>query len=621
MKEERTRVSYLRKIANERRFSYQISELIQTENILESKGQIKMTEVIRILVLNQLNLQYLRNMVELTYNYGVLTVIIALFLGMFILTMPLFLLYFFIGIYSRNGYIKVWNCTPLLKGLGITMGIIAIFNEYYSSIMLSLSLLCLAYIFHRKIPWIDCSYYSPLFCIDQNTSPNPNLTNICMLPEQAFIIEHFNFGNYNTFEPNYKLIVLFTFQWFIVWIISYNGFQRILKISIYYIWCIVIFLIPKLIVSIMYSRNTWKRQIVFSGYSKIFSKNFFLRLTDMWTAQIGPSFIIFAGAIAPDFQSSKTITAYVFLGKVSITSLFLFWYIICFENTLYFYRNFPCLPKFTTGFEIQTFCLEYLYSLPLGRFWAMMWLLHISFFSILSISYTVTALLESIMEVLPKKLSKRGYVNGIICGLAAVINLGFTIPQGIILELIIGLTSVKFAALISGLISLMAIDFIYSLNTVIQDMYFYYGRRPSNYWITSWVISSIILLYSVILNMFSNHFKVIQKKWPFPFASYTPSILFFLLLSPIVTYASYLYLKYLNNTSTKLLKAKEEWGPQGAVMKTRRKVFRPDRDVRYKHTILKCKHKCLINSTQYEEEKWKQIMKYRNIVDSINVDY
>lgn len=56
------------------------------------------------------------------------------------------------------------------------------------------------------------------------------------------------------------------------------------------------------------------------------------------------------------------------------------------------------------------------------------------------------------------------------------------------------------------------------------------------------------------------------------------------------------------------------WGPHGKELKAARKIFFPERELHYLTTVPKCKHNCLIHSTEYAVEVYEQIRKFREII-------
>lgn len=132
---------------------------------------------------------------RLKFNSGL--IFFLFFLAAFVLgsillltffNMPIFVMYVFLGKYTKLSFIRVWSFIPIFKGnysfffpvkfskkivsgVGYTVVMILLFNELFYVSSTSFILLLIRDIFKTKIPWEDCSFAEDnTFCISFNKS-------------------------------------------------------------------------------------------------------------------------------------------------------------------------------------------------------------------------------------------------------------------------------------------------------------------------------------------------------------------------------------------------------------------------------------------------------------------
>ncbi|XP_069117878.1 sodium- and chloride-dependent GABA transporter 2-like [Argopecten irradians] len=95
---------------------------------------------------------------------------------------PLYFLEVFLGQYSGKGVFEIWGCSPLVKGIGISVGLLNLGYVSYVSTMRYWLLEYLRQSFTTELPWTSCG--------------NPWNTNSCIV-SQALLSSSFNDSQWN----------------------------------------------------------------------------------------------------------------------------------------------------------------------------------------------------------------------------------------------------------------------------------------------------------------------------------------------------------------------------------------------------------------------------------------
>lgn len=138
--------------------------------------------------------------------------------------------------------------------------------------------------------------------------------------------------------------------------------------------------------------------------------------------------------------------------------------------------------------------IDALSKFHLQRLIIILYFLNIVILSLIALLYSVTALLESFLEFLPQRLRQRFLISGCVSLFCASIGFYLNLPNGVLIHSELNESCIRTVQMIIILIATIAIIFIYSIGSIIEDAHFIYGQLPSNYWITPWTISPLILL-------------------------------------------------------------------------------------------------------------------------------
>lgn len=626
----RTRVDEFKVIAEDRKFLFRLSKVFQREYILDSQNYITIRQFLFINLAHQINFQYIRILLATMYKFGPMLTFFCLMLGSLIIGMPLFLLYSLLGFYSRKGFIQIWDCVPLMRGIGFSMAIYTICNEIYSILCVCLSLLLFVDIFYyTKLPWQECLQdYRSQQCVPKYSKFNATCVD-------EGVIEYFSVQDYYKTEKlkappqgtvhdpigiHYPLCALSFVAWALMSIFGYLGFQKFANKTTSIMNIFVFLMLPIFTLTVIGGYRKSGSTFIKRDIKALHDSKFWSTIISLATYGNDPGTIVFTSAIASPKMELNGITTAVFFIKMIVSLWLLVWFVIVMQTTMLNYSiPDPSCVKLLPHDIVFPCTLDILLELPVEKIWVTLWLLFIIYHGWTSSLYTITGIVESLMEILPDNWKKRSSVSFCVCLSGFLLTVVYCTTHSFRLERIMQFYGLRPAANVLLLIAATSLTFIYSVNKVSNDFHFLFKSPPNAYWLTTWTTAPLLLFLTLFV-------KVTEAQFAVPSAEYGAHYLFkiapyctgALILVPIIINAMWIYLRYMRSEKKSvILKPEPTWGPKGKMMQAARLQFKPDRDIRYRNPVLKCKHDCLVNASDFEQEKSVQNSKYRVFVDAV----
>ncbi|GJQ65237.1 hypothetical protein Trydic_g7367 [Trypoxylus dichotomus] len=163
----------------------------------------------------------------------------------------------------------------------------------------------------------------------------------------------------------------------------------------------------------------------------------------------------------------------------------------------------------------------------------------------------------------------------------------------------------------------IALVFIYSMKRIVDDFSFTLGAPPHKYWITFWRTSPIFALFAFIfmVSQLRTQSHEIYGTDQLILTSYSVCIIILLPFGVVFLAKCCKHVKY--RTLGALSRPSGQWGPYNQIRKQARKYFYPQRDVKYRSNVLKCKHNCMNSSDKFYEENRKQNQKLQVLIEQM----
>lgn len=107
---------------------------------------------------------------------------------------PIYFMEMVLGQFSSRGSVKVFDCVPAMRGVGVGQVVsIAIVATYYSSIM-AITLKYFADSFNSILPWSDCNPDWMESCIPSGGSTNKTWSNSTKSSAELYFLYDFLFS-------------------------------------------------------------------------------------------------------------------------------------------------------------------------------------------------------------------------------------------------------------------------------------------------------------------------------------------------------------------------------------------------------------------------------------------
>lgn len=167
---------------------------------------------------------------------------------------PIYFMEMVFGQFSSRGSVKVFDCAPAMRGVGVGQIVsICIVATYYSSLM-ALTLSYLANSFHEVLPWSSCKDEWNVTCIPSGYHDDTNMTwsNTTKSSAELYFLKDVLHANEGLDEgigmPNWTLVIFLAISWGIVFLTLIRGVKSSGKASY------VLAIFPYFVLSILLAR-------------------------------------------------------------------------------------------------------------------------------------------------------------------------------------------------------------------------------------------------------------------------------------------------------------------------------------------------------------------------------
>lgn len=180
--------------------------------------------------------------------------VIPYIIVLFLIGKPIYFMEMVFGQFSSRGSVKVFDCVPAMRGVGVgQMVSIAIVATYYSSLM-ALTLSYFANSFNEILPWSSCNYEWNTTCIPSGYQENENMTwsNDTKSSAELYYLKDVLRAKENIDDgigtPNWTLVVFLAISWSIVFLTLIKGVKSSGKAAY------VLAIFPYFVLSILFVR-------------------------------------------------------------------------------------------------------------------------------------------------------------------------------------------------------------------------------------------------------------------------------------------------------------------------------------------------------------------------------
>ncbi|GJQ74924.1 hypothetical protein Trydic_g9552 [Trypoxylus dichotomus] len=525
------------------------------------------------------------------------------------------MLFIFMSSYSKKSYLAIWDCAPLLEGIGYSMATIRFTAECYNVLLAAATLRIISDITQGglKKQLTICEFNVPsdpsILCIPMvegiiGINCTHNVTTLTSLQYYySFAVRGLTRDpSWQTPVVNTTLLSYVVLVWFIVFILSILGLKRLkaITVNLQIVFSVIMIVLGAAILTRIEFKNHRFKYASAAEVSVKFWVEIILHASE--TTVLGN--LIWLGSMKPDCLDPKY--AAIITTPIKLFMLFL---IVCAttvstqENmVLYSITNKECFNP--TGSEILMILIpDILFRCEVWQIPTVLWYSSIFFFASLSTLYSIIGLVDSIIEKF--KILRRYTL--VVCLILCVVGfiLSITLTLNISLSIIRGWRHCGLTILTASMSLLinLAVFFIYSTRKIIDDYIFSFGRQPEKYWVALWKAAPIFTIFAFIfaLTFQSSHLVTNDSNSTVIAMSYFQCSTVLLPIFIIMMGRCCKNIK--QRTLDYLTKSAPSWGPANPIDNIARKKFFPQRDIKWRNAVLRCKHKCAIsNNLKYVEE-------------------
>ncbi|XP_064457428.1 sodium-dependent nutrient amino acid transporter 1-like isoform X2 [Ornithodoros turicata] len=168
----------------------------------------------------------------LAYQNGGGAFLVPYFIVLFIVGKPVYFLELAIGQFVGKSLVKIWNCVPGLRGIGVAQ----VLSTFYLTISYNyIMALCLFYMFasmQSALPWTSCNpEWSTANCLD-NTVNNSFASNYTSAAEEYFqrnvLKDSGGFSNLSAMD--WRMALCFLLTWTIMAMSTFKGIRSVGKV-------------------------------------------------------------------------------------------------------------------------------------------------------------------------------------------------------------------------------------------------------------------------------------------------------------------------------------------------------------------------------------------------------
>jgi SNF family Na+-dependent transporter len=465
---------------------------------------------------------------------------------------PLFYLELAIGQYGSSGPITIWRCAPLFKGLGWCMVFISFMVSLYYNVIISWCFFYLWHCFAKVLPWSTCNNAwndnncavglvdecgnttkavamaaapiaegERLYCvgdtwthlrIESVMSPAEQFFKMRMLDQSASIEE--------TGTISWELSLCLFISWVLVFLCLSKGVSSLGKVA-YFTAVFPYFFLTALLI----------RGLTLPGAIDgimFYIKPDFSKLLEptVWRDAAGQVFFSFGigwgGLIAfssyNEFSNNFFRDAIIVSLADSFTSFFAGFVIFSIIGFMAHELGTPVSEAVSQGpglaFEVYPMVVA---RLPFSQGWAVLFFVMLIMLGLDTQFATVEGVITALCDRFPRTLRKRKMLTtGVMCAIWYVLGLSMCTQGGIYLFTLFDTYAAGCNLLLSGVVELIVVSWIYGADRFYDDVELMLGKRPWPFWRYLWQYLAPISLSIVFVLTLVFYERATVEEQPFP---------------------------------------------------------------------------------------------------------
>ncbi|XP_050166197.1 sodium- and chloride-dependent neutral and basic amino acid transporter B(0+) isoform X2 [Myiozetetes cayanensis] len=474
----------------------------------------------------------------LTYQNGGGAFLIPYSLMLALAGLPLFFMECSLGQFASLGPISIWRVLPLFQGVGFTMVVISAFVTVYYNVIIAYALYYLFASFQKVLPWSECFSWADEFCSktrivnDCNTTlhgeiihanytfvTSNNLTCIngtvnykpVQFPSEQYwnkVALQRSSGLDETGNIVWYLALCLLLSWMIVAAALFKGIKSSGKV-VYFTA-----LFPYVILLILLVRGATLEGSMdgiqyYIGRQSNFTK---LMEAEVWkdaATQIFYSLsVAWGGLVALSsynrFNNNCYLDAILVCVTNCATSVFAGFAVFSILGHMAFVSERPVSEVVNSGFNLAFVAYpEALSKLPVSPLWSFLFFFMLLLLGLDSQFATIETLTTTIQDFYPKVMKKlRIPVTIGVCLLLFLLGLVCVTQAGIYWVNLIDHFCAGWGILISAVLEIVGIVYIYGGNRFIEDIEMMIGKKSRLFWLwwrMCWFFVTPVLLAAILI--------------------------------------------------------------------------------------------------------------------------
>ncbi|XP_009088788.3 sodium- and chloride-dependent neutral and basic amino acid transporter B(0+) isoform X1 [Serinus canaria] len=471
--------------------------------------------------------------------------------------LPLFFMECSLGQFASLGPVSVWRMLPLFEGVGITMVIISAFVSIYYNVIIAYALYYFFASFQKVLPWSECFSWADEFC------SKTQIVNDCNITLNGEIIRaNYSFvaGNNLTCingTINYKPVQFPSEQyWNKVTLQRSSGLDETGRIVWYLALCLLLSwiivgaalfkgikssgkvvyftaLFPYVILLVLLVRGATLEGAIDGIEYYIGTQSNITKLmeAEVWkdaATQIFYSLSVAWGGLVAlssynKFHNNCYSDAIVVCVTNCATSVFAGFAIFSILGHMAFVSQRPVAEVVDSGFELAFVAYpEALSQLPVSPLWSFLFFFMLVLLGLDSQFASIETLITTIQDINPNVMRQlRVPITLGLCAVLFLLGLVCVTQAGIYWVNLIDHFCAGWGILISGVLEVAGIVYIYGGKRFIEDIEMMIGKKSSSFWLwwkLCWFFLTPVLLMAILvwsLITFSNptYGSVLYPAW------------------------------------------------------------------------------------------------------------
>ncbi|XP_056347561.1 sodium- and chloride-dependent neutral and basic amino acid transporter B(0+) isoform X1 [Oenanthe melanoleuca] len=474
----------------------------------------------------------------LTYQNGGGAFLIPYTLMLALAGLPLFFMECSLGQFASLGPVSVWRILPLFQGVGITMVIISAFVTVYYNVIIAYALYYLFASFQKVLPWSDCFSWADEFCSKTRIVNDCNATLGGEIIRANFsVITSHNLTCING-TINYKPVQFPSEQyWNKVALQRSSGLDETGRIVWYLALCLLLSwiivaaalfkgikssgkvvyftaLFPYVILLILLVRGATLEGALdgieyYIGRQSNITK---LMEAEVWkdaATQIFYSLSVAWGGLVAlssynKFHNNCYSDAILVCVTNCVTSVFAGFAIFSILGHMAFVSERPVSEVVDSGFDLAFVAYpEALSKLPVSPLWSFLFFFMLLLLGLDSQFASIETLTTTIQDISPKVMKKlRVPVTLGLCAVLFLLGLICVTQAGIYWVNLIDHFCAGWGILISAVLEIIGIIYIYGGNRFIEDIEMMIGKKSCMFWMwwrVCWFFVTPALLMAILI--------------------------------------------------------------------------------------------------------------------------